>query len=88
VFVEVGPRNEDGNFPVYNPDHQIVLYVELENTQADFSPPRLYHEDPDDYHPRSPQDQVNNQFSPIGSHTDSIPPQHDPNEFHQNSQDD
>ena len=59
-----------------------VLYAESENTLVDFSPPRQYYEDPNDYHPRSPQDLDNNYLSPIGSPTDGIPIRHYPYEFH------
>lgn len=88
VFVEMGPRTVDGNFPVYDPNHQIVLYAEPESTEGAFSPPRQYHEDPDDYHPRSSQEPIHSEWSPLGSPTDGIPIIHHPYEFHQPSQDD
>jgi len=75
VFVEVGPRTEHGNFPVYNPDHQIIIYYEPEHVEPGFSTP---HEIPSDYHHSSPQHQINNDDSPQ--------PHNDNDQFHQDSQ--
>jgi len=87
VFVEVGPRAIDGNFPDYDPNHQIVLYNEPESGEEAFSPPRQQHED-DDYHPRSPEEPIHSEWSPEGSPIHGIPLVHQPYEFHQPPPDD